>query len=781
MNKPICSLLLLLSSSFVLAACGGRGEAQSSTVAEVSITLNQTSATLEQYETLTLTAEVVGSSDEVIWTSGDNEIASVQNGKVTALKAGQVTITASVGGKKATCEVTVTALSQAPRIVMSDIEVSVDKDQTYPIDAYVLYKNEKIEATLEFSLKDGATENIAEVSYQNEKISVKGLAYGETTYIVHTKVLGITLSQVLRVKVSNSSLRLALKNATAIDDVYGIELINEKVSGDDSEYQTEFTPEVEFTEKGNPASYALTYTSSNEEIAKWENGKIVAKKNGEATLKISCEEFALSLQIDVTVYKGAYNLVLKNVNEDGTDTTTKVAAGKFPSDPTLNGKTFIGWYDLDGTPVEKIVDDTTLVARYTKEYRDLGNESLMEFSEIRDDYEAVDDDHKLVQTRSAGDKAADIAEGKYPNVKGQGVFLPWEWWVEKGGGWYTGAVGLKLPKFDFAKAGNVFFNFGITSSMNNFFVEGVDCGTSQGGVSNYEATVKGKKLTVHNAAENKDYEIALKDSVYNGEEGLSITTAGFPYRFMTITPFKALDCDYMAKAEAIEAALPDTPISDASALEKLKQYQTFRSLYSNQEEAIYPISAKMNAWIEAATPTTVMEFADKGASILESATGTEKGTAVVASGYTDKANCLQYSVNGCDGKYLTFTLPAYNYSEKARVTFSMGLGGGPGDKTAKYWLGAIPETADQYPMPNSLKALDNFIGTAPSGEQNSWSTVDATTVTIKDGKINFLSSSFDKTFDLDEEINTGAKGLTLTFGWCSWNTFVISPLTATQI
>lgn len=794
MNKPVCSLLLLLSSSFVLAACG-QEEAPSSSVSEVTITLSQTSATLEQFETLTLTAEVLGSTNAVTWTSSNTEIATVKDGEVTALKAGQTTIKASIGEKSATCDLTVTAISQAPRIVMSDIDVSVDKDQTYGVEAYVLYKDEKVDATLEVSLKDGSDAAIAEVAYKDGKINVKGLKYGEATYIVHTKALGITLSQILRVKVANSSLRLALKNATAIDDVYGIELINEKVAGDDSEYNTEFTPEVEFTEKGNPASYALTYTSSNEDVAAWENGKIVAKKNGEATLKIVCQEFALSLEIDVTVYKGAYNLVLKNVNEDGTDGTIKVAAGKFPATPTLANKTFIGWYDLEGNPVDKILDDTTLVARYTKEYRDLGNESLMEFSENRDDYEAVDDAHKLPQVRSASDKAADITEGKYQDIKGQGVFFPWAWWKETGDGLYSGPLGLKLPKFDFSKSGNVFFNFGITGAANNFVVEGVDCGSSQGGVSNYQATVKGKKLTIHNVAENKDYEITLKDAIYNGEEGICITNEGFPYLFMTITPFKVLDCDYIAKAEALESSLPDTPVNEAAAFKKVKEYQAFRALYSEQEASIYPVSEKMQAWINA-LPHTIVTFQDHGASVAATAIGdagkfdcsadawaaaNRKGGIGESDPFDRDANSLVARIRDLMSSYVTFTLPAVDLTQYAKVTFTMGFGGNGGTTHGTdFAFGNVPEGTKA-----DLTGLDNYIGQGRQTTDPGWSLSDDIEVTMTKETVTFNAkyqgdarnphTITNKVFNLSDDIKTGKKGLTLTMANVQWEFFVISP------
>ena len=82
------------------------------TVSEV--TLDKASVSLVEGEETTLTATVTpdnATNKKVSWTSSDNNVASVSDGKVTALKPGTATITVTTedGGKTATCEVTVKA------------------------------------------------------------------------------------------------------------------------------------------------------------------------------------------------------------------------------------------------------------------------------------------------------------------------------------------------------------------------------------------------------------------------------------------------------------------------------------------------------------------------------------------------------------------------------------------------------------------------------------------------------------------------------------------------
>ena len=81
------------------------------TISVESITLNKTQLSLVKGATETLTATVLpttATDKAVIWESGDTAVATVENGVVTAVAAGNATITAKAGEKTATCAVTVT-------------------------------------------------------------------------------------------------------------------------------------------------------------------------------------------------------------------------------------------------------------------------------------------------------------------------------------------------------------------------------------------------------------------------------------------------------------------------------------------------------------------------------------------------------------------------------------------------------------------------------------------------------------------------------------------------
>ncbi len=85
-----------------------------------NIYLNKTSITLDKNteENLVVGYKEENTTDDktVEWTTSDAAVATVENGKVTALKAGTAFITAKVGTLTATCKVTVPELSTKPMI-----------------------------------------------------------------------------------------------------------------------------------------------------------------------------------------------------------------------------------------------------------------------------------------------------------------------------------------------------------------------------------------------------------------------------------------------------------------------------------------------------------------------------------------------------------------------------------------------------------------------------------------------------------------------------------------
>ena len=97
-----------------------------------TLTLSDTKVSLAEGATKTLTVTGLPSGEKATWTTSSSSIATVSNGKITAVKAGTATITATAGSKKATCEVTVTA-KVVSNLTLSETFLPLTKGQSKKI------------------------------------------------------------------------------------------------------------------------------------------------------------------------------------------------------------------------------------------------------------------------------------------------------------------------------------------------------------------------------------------------------------------------------------------------------------------------------------------------------------------------------------------------------------------------------------------------------------------------------------------------------------------------
>lgn len=140
----IVTLAVLLALSLGLVACKKdktpEPEPEPEPAPAPTITLNQTSALLDMYESVTLTATTANTTSAVVWSTSDASVASVDGGVVTAVAVGFATITASVDDVSATCSVTVTNSYTAPVLNVNEDYVSVALNGSFTVTAETTWK-----------------------------------------------------------------------------------------------------------------------------------------------------------------------------------------------------------------------------------------------------------------------------------------------------------------------------------------------------------------------------------------------------------------------------------------------------------------------------------------------------------------------------------------------------------------------------------------------------------------------------------------------------------------
>ena len=162
------------------------GETPPPSVDTTPLALDQTTITMPSGQTARLT--VTGGSGEIVWTSSNNEIATVDGGSVTGVAGGTVTITATTGDESVTCTVTVTG---DPWVSPVQLSLNYTDFTLRPNDPPVQMKVKGTESTVTWS---SSNVNVATVDSSG---MVKRVGKGMAT--ITAQVDGQTLTCIVRV------------------------------------------------------------------------------------------------------------------------------------------------------------------------------------------------------------------------------------------------------------------------------------------------------------------------------------------------------------------------------------------------------------------------------------------------------------------------------------------------------------------------------------------------------------------------------------------------------
>ena len=240
------------------------------------ISLDKTTAEMIEGEILTLTATVTpedATDKTVTWTSSDETVATVANGVVTALKAGKATITAKSGEVSATCEITVNAkVIPATGIALDKTTAELTEGETLTLTATVT-PEDATDKTVTWTSSD---ETVATV----KNGVVTALKAGKATITAKSGEVSATCEITVNAKVIPAT-NITLDKTTA-----------ELTEGEILTLTATVTPE-DATDK------TVTWTSSDETVAKVVNGVVSALKTGKATITAKSGEVSATCEITV--------------------------------------------------------------------------------------------------------------------------------------------------------------------------------------------------------------------------------------------------------------------------------------------------------------------------------------------------------------------------------------------------------------------------------------------------------------------------------------------------
>lgn len=278
--KRILNVALLLSvGAFLLAGLSGCGK-KDTTVHPTAVSLNKTSLALTVGEEETLTAVFTPSdvtNKNVTWSSGNPSVASVSNGKVTAIAKGttNITVTSEDGGLTATCLVSVDNVHVSGVTIEPAGGILLKVGETRQLSAKISPAN-AFDPSVSWSSSSDA---IATVSSNG---LVTAVSSGVATVKVTTVDGGLT--------------------AETTVSVAGLTLSETEISVY-SGYRHSLTASMV---PGSASASSLSVSSSDESVATVsvaDDGSIVilAVKKGSATITVTAKETGLTATCAVTV------------------------------------------------------------------------------------------------------------------------------------------------------------------------------------------------------------------------------------------------------------------------------------------------------------------------------------------------------------------------------------------------------------------------------------------------------------------------------------------------
>ncbi|MBR2406319.1 MAG: Ig-like domain-containing protein [Clostridia bacterium] len=304
-----------------------------------SIVLDKTSVSeLMPGDEEQLTATTTPSGYTVVWSTSDATVATVENGKITAVGEGTATITATAGTKSAACTVTVVDPGKATAITLNKTEIYLVKGNSETLTVITQPEASRYDS-LSWDTSDATLATVVD-----GVVTAAADKEGVVTITATAMVDGTPLTATCKVTV--------VGNATGIEATVEELHLAEQVS---NTLNVSETIELKITPTGAYTG-ALTWTTGDASVATVENGKVTAHAAGTTTITVSNG----TLSDTVTVKVDTFGERITGGDFEGTDwntpywTTNVIKDGRAtlvadPANPentvlSIAGKSTAGWY-----------------------------------------------------------------------------------------------------------------------------------------------------------------------------------------------------------------------------------------------------------------------------------------------------------------------------------------------------------------------------------------------------------------------------------------------------
>ncbi len=282
-SRVFLAAITVVAAGLVTLGCG---PVEPPTVAVTGVSLNKTALSLIEGESESLTATVApdnATNKVVSWKSSDESVASVADGKVTAIKAGNATITVTTadGSKTATCSVTVNAKT----IPVTGIKL--DKTTLSLVEG----ESETLKATV---TPDNATNK--EVIWTSSDNEVATVVNGKVTAVKAGKAkIMATVTPLTLIETPLATCEVTVTAKTVA--VTGVTLDKPTLSlveGDSETLTATVAPD-------NATNKEVSWKSSDDAVAIVADGKVTAAKAGNATITVTTADGGKTASCEVTV------------------------------------------------------------------------------------------------------------------------------------------------------------------------------------------------------------------------------------------------------------------------------------------------------------------------------------------------------------------------------------------------------------------------------------------------------------------------------------------------